>query len=84
MCHIVHMKAISIRELHLQTGTWLRRIRQGGPIVVTDRGRPIVTLVPFDERSRAKGLPDRESEILKLPRIPVDSATFISEDRDRQ
>ena len=41
MCHNVHMKTISIRELHLKTGRWVRHAASRGPIVVTDRGRRI-------------------------------------------
>jgi antitoxin (DNA-binding transcriptional repressor) of toxin-antitoxin stability system len=83
MCHIVHMKAISIRELHLRTGRWVRSLEDGGPMLVTDRGRPIATLVPFEARDGRKGLPDREAAIAKLPRIPIDSADYVSEARDR-
>ena len=39
VCHNVHMKTISIRELHLKTGRWVRHAASRGPIVVTDRGR---------------------------------------------
>src|SRR5216684_5441358 len=35
MCHNVHMKTISIRELHLKTGRWVRHAASRGPIVVT-------------------------------------------------
>jgi len=83
MCHIVHMKTISIRDLHLQTGRWVRRSGQGNPLVVTDRGRPVATLIPYEEGSPRKGLPDREAQIRKLPRLPVDSTDYVSEGRDR-
>src|SRR3954463_13130768 len=48
MCHNVHMKTISIRELHLNTGRWVRHAASRGPIVVTDRGRRVAALQPFD------------------------------------
>jgi prevent-host-death family protein len=48
MCHNVHMKTISIRELHLKTGQWVRHAASRGPIVVTDRGRRVAALQPFD------------------------------------
>ena len=83
MCHNVHMKAISIRELHLRTGRWVRSIGDRGPMVVTDRGRPVATLVPFEEPTARKRLPDREAAISKLPRIQVDSTLVVSEGRDR-
>ena len=84
MCHTVHMKAISIRELHLQTGHWVRSIGERGPTVVTDRGRPVATLVPFEARAVRKRLPDREATIAKLPRIQVDTTGVVSEGRDRR
>lgn len=82
-CHNVHMKAISIRELHLRTGRWVRSIEDHGPMLVTDRGRPVATLVPFEARDTRKRLPDREAAIAKLPRIPVDSSDYVSDSRDR-
>jgi antitoxin (DNA-binding transcriptional repressor) of toxin-antitoxin stability system len=84
MCHIVHMKAISIRELHLRTGRWVRSIGDRGPMIVTDHGRPIATLVPFEARGVRKGLPNREATITRLPRLVVDSTLVVSDARDRE
>ena len=78
------MKAISIRELHLETGRWVRRAASGGPIVVTDRGRRVAALQPFDATTTGRPLPDREAVIRKRSRVPVDSATYqaaLREDR---
>jgi antitoxin (DNA-binding transcriptional repressor) of toxin-antitoxin stability system len=52
-------------------------------MVVTDRGRPVATLVPFEARAARKGLPDREAAIAKLPRLQIDSTLVVSEGRDR-
>ena len=38
------MKTISIRELHRQTGAWVRKAAEQGSITVTERGRPIARL----------------------------------------
>ena len=84
MCHHVHMKTISIRELHLETGRWVRRAASGGPIVVTDRGRRVAALHPYDATITARRLPDREAAIRKRSRVPVDSVTYqaaLREDR---
>jgi antitoxin (DNA-binding transcriptional repressor) of toxin-antitoxin stability system len=75
------MKQVSIRDLHQKTGYWVR-LASRQPIVVTDRGRPVATLVPSGRTAGPGTLPDREVEIKKLPRTP-DSAPVISEDRDR-
>lgn len=40
------MKSITIRQLHEQTGRWVRRAAALGELHVTDRGRPVARLVP--------------------------------------
>lgn len=81
MCHNVHMRTITIRELHLKTGRWVRHAAAHGPVVVTDRGRQIAALQPFDFVATQRPLPDREAVIRKRSRIPVDSAVYAAEDR---
>lgn len=81
MCHNVHMKTITIRELHLRTGRWVRHAAVHGPVVVTDRGRRVAALQPFDAAAARRPLPDRETVIGQRSRIPVDSAVYVSEDR---
>jgi len=77
------MKTISIRELHLKTARWVRHAATQGPIVVTDRGRSVAALQPFDP-SAATGrlLPNREAVIRKRSKVPVDSAVYQSELRE--
>jgi antitoxin (DNA-binding transcriptional repressor) of toxin-antitoxin stability system len=75
------MKTISIRELHLQTGRWIRHAASRGPIVVTDRGRRITVLQPFDATFTGQPLPDREAAIRKRSRVPVDSVVYQAEVR---
>ena len=82
MCHTVHMKTISIRELHLKTGRWVRHAASGGPIVVTDRGRHVAALHPFDASATSRPLPNREAAIQKRSKVPVDSAVYQSELRE--
>jgi len=82
MCHNVHMKTISIRELHLKTGQWVRHAASRGPIVVTDRGRRVAALQPFDASMIGRPLPDREAAIRKRSKVPVDSAVYQSELRE--
>jgi prevent-host-death family protein len=82
MCHNVHMKTISIRELHLKTGRWVRHAASRGPIVVTDRGRRVAALQPFDASVTRRPLPNREAAIRKRSKIPVDSAVYVSELRE--
>jgi prevent-host-death family protein len=82
MCHNVHMKTISIRELHLETGRWVRHAASRGPVVVTDRGRRVAALQPFDASMTRRPLPNREATIRKRSKVPVDSAVYQSELRE--
>jgi prevent-host-death family protein len=84
MCHNVHMKTISIRELHLKTGRWVRHAASRGPIVVTDRGRRVAALQPFDGSMTGRPLPNREAAIRKRSKVPVDSAVYQAELREDQ
>ena len=39
---------VGARELKARLGTYLRRVRQGRTLVVTDRGQPVAELRPVD------------------------------------
>jgi antitoxin (DNA-binding transcriptional repressor) of toxin-antitoxin stability system len=82
MCHDAHMKTISIRELHLETGRWVRHAASQGPIVVTDRGRRVAALQAFDDSVTGRPLPNRKAAIRKRSKVPVDSAVYQSEPRE--
>ena len=82
------MRRISIRELHDETGKWVREAARVDELVVTERGRPIATIVPY--REPPKGNPFRERKLrsgyaalLGRLRGGTDSARIVSEDRDR-
>ena len=77
------MKSISLRELHLDTGRWVHRVADGDAMIVTDRGRPIATIQPYDASVGAPSLPNREARIRKRGRVQIDSVTFQSQMRDR-
>jgi antitoxin (DNA-binding transcriptional repressor) of toxin-antitoxin stability system len=79
MCDNVHMKTISIRELHLDTGRWVRHAASQGGVVVTDRGRRVAALQPFDASVTRRPLPNREAAIRKRSKIPVDSVVYQSD-----
>jgi antitoxin (DNA-binding transcriptional repressor) of toxin-antitoxin stability system len=40
------MKTISIRELHHNTGEWIRKAAKVGEIYVTERGKTIARILP--------------------------------------
>lgn len=85
MCHIVHMGKVSIRDLHLRTGEWVRRAAAGSALVVTDRGRPVASLVPYEPSHAGCGFRSRRllPEFAALPFSAGDVTQYISEDRDR-
>jgi prevent-host-death family protein len=81
------MKTISIKELHDQTGHWLRRVRVDGEIVVTERGTPIARMLPparpatGNPFSRRKLLPG-VAKLLQRPIGGLDSAEVIGSMRE--
>ena len=77
------MATISVRELHINTGRWVRRAAAGEPIVVTERGRRVAALQAIDTSPTRRSLPNREVRIRKRSRIAVDSARYVSEMRNR-
>ena len=74
------MITVSIRELHMNTGKWVRGISE--PINITERGRPVATLVPFE---KLQGQPFRDRKLVagfaRLKAIDSDSGKFLEEDR---
>ena len=83
--HIVHMKEISIRDLHLKTGEWIRRVSSERRIVVSERGVPLATLIPFEPAHKAVPFANRKAVrgFEELPAIEHDATEYISSDRDR-
>lgn len=79
------MKRIRIRDLHIKTGEWVRKAARGEAIVITERGRPMASLIPFDEGSVNRSVRDRQilPEFDALPEVSGDAAVYISEERER-
>ena len=79
------MERVSIRDLHLKTGELVRRAALGEGVVVTERGRPLASIVPV--RPGDLGTPFGERRTLPefdaLPATTGDSTKYVSEDRDR-
>ena len=74
------VRTISIKQLHAETGRWVRAAKSG-PVRVTDRGEVAAVLVTESAANLARPvLPGRN--LSKMPRVPVDSTTYISEERD--
>jgi len=79
------MLQISIRDLHIKTGEWVRKAVQAGGIVVMDRKRPVAKLVPFTPADQGNDFADRPlaNGFGLLPKMHHDSTLHLSEDRER-
>ena len=83
-----HMKEISIRELHRNTGVWVRSTRKHGAITVTDRNTPVATLMPvvdaplvnvFEQWAPLK----KFAAALRRPVAGTPVEVIVGEDRER-
>jgi len=76
------MTQISIRELHLRTGEWVRKAAGLGEVIVLDRGRPVAKLLPtesqpatpFSQRTLVPGF-------ASLPKTAGNSSTYLEDER---
>ena len=96
--HNDHMagNVVGARELKVRLGRYLRRVRQGHHLVVTDRGQPVAELRPIGGAAgvdsalaelEAKGVLTRPSRKALTPfrlieRRGGELATAVVEDRD--
>ena len=83
LCHNEHMRTISIRELHMETGKWIRSAARDQKIVGTERGHPIATIRPYsmDDVSTPFSRRRETDEFKNLEKVDSDSAMFVSDDR---
>jgi prevent-host-death family protein len=77
------MTTITIRELHMKTGQWVRAAARGKRgLLVLDRGRPAARLLPAEEKA---GVEFSQRKLVRgfdgLPELSVDSAHLLEEDR---
>ncbi len=86
---------VGARELKVRLGTYLRQVRQGRTLVVTDRGQPVAELRPMSSnaaeavlvRLEADGVVMRPTQKGLVPFQPVHAgraglSTAVLEDRD--
>ena len=82
-----HMKSITIRQLHDETGRWVRKAAALGELAVTERGKVVAKLVPASAPpvapyfSHRKLLPAFRAAKLSGGR---DSTAGISAERDER
>jgi prevent-host-death family protein len=86
------MTEVGVRELKSSLSQYLKRVRRGESIVVTDRGEPIARIIPVgipegiaklmaEGRVTWSGKPFRPPEKLVRPRPGPPFSDYISEDR---
>lgn len=92
------MTTIGIREAKIHLSKYLRMVRQGHEVTLTDRGRPVGKIVPIpgsalpledrirtlEEKGVLAPVPQGKKPVLSSP-IPVPSDTaqrYLQEDRD--
>lgn len=86
---------VGARELKARLGTYLRKVRAGSTLVVTDRGEPVAELRPFQDelerklaKLRAEGRISGRAGILKpfdpirAPGVSLSDA--VLEDREER
>lgn len=86
---------VGARELKNRLGKYLKQVREGGTLIITDRGQPIAELCPLPtdpqkaawERLYASGAATRPTGKLRRPRplkFPgVTLSDLIREERDQ-
>jgi len=57
------MQKVGSRELKNRLGRYLRAVRAGRTLIITDRGKPVATLAPPDEASLETNLQARLKEL---------------------
>ena len=82
------MKEISIRELHRNTGAWVRSARKYGSILVRDRRRPVARITPASEEPAVNRFETwrplkRFAAAIDRPVGGTPVEDLVSEDRDR-
>ena len=70
----------------MKTGEWVRRAARGEGVVITERGRPVASLIPFREGDAGRAFRERLMlpEFEALPVVSGDSTSIVSQDRDRR
>lgn len=57
------IKSVGIRELKTHLSKYLRKVKNGGEIIISERGKVVARIIPVDKRPK---LPHLETVLLKL------------------
>jgi antitoxin (DNA-binding transcriptional repressor) of toxin-antitoxin stability system len=80
------MKTISLKELHAETGAWVRKAARLGAITITDRGRVIARITSVAHEARANPFLTRKvrpsyARLKGKLGAGTDSTVIVSDDR---
>jgi prevent-host-death family protein len=75
------MQKAGIREARQNISELIDRVRKGGEILITDRGKPVARLVPAT-RLAARAYPGREAFRRSMPSLSPSLSQAIIEDRE--
>ncbi len=74
------MKSVGLRELKNRLSEYVREVRSGESVLVTDRGEVVAELVPPGEAAGARALPSALAALAKrgdlTPASAIDAATY--------
>ena len=83
--HIGFMKKVGIAQLKAHLSEHIRSVRNGGEVLVMDRGEPVARLVPLERKKTLIIHPATRSfasvELPPPPERPVDSLAALLEER---
>lgn len=75
------MRRAGIREARQNLSVLIDEVKKGQEIVITDRGKPVARLTPYQALS-AKPLPDLSEFRESMPLLDPPLSQTITEDRD--
>ena len=81
MCHIRHMRNVTIRKLHEETGRIVDAAQAGEVIIVRRRGVAVAELRAVTPANLKVRIPDFNRRYAKFPRVTIDSGRIQEEDR---
>jgi antitoxin (DNA-binding transcriptional repressor) of toxin-antitoxin stability system len=81
MCHNGHMRHVSVRKLHEETGRLVDAAQAGEVIIVRRRGVPVAEMHGLTGQSRRIEVPDLDRRYRRFPRVKTDSGKILEKDR---
>ncbi len=65
------MKSVGIRELKNRLSEFVREVRSGEPVLVTDRGEVVAELIPPGENARDPAIPPALAALIKSGKVSL-------------